>query len=190
MDKPGGGDGKNANATVVSDSEMPIFDLESQRLDFDSYIFSTSSDTDSSIYDCSLDESFQQIKSDLEKLHTSSPIKPGFRRKKVSSEPTVVDDDLPEFDINQRFDVMKDRIKNYRDRETETLRHYIIELNRSIDHMNVRKGKTSVWNLKTIENTTFFFCLVNVSIVYRFKTTLKKKKKIKLLIFINNNFFF
>lgn len=125
----------------VSDSEMTYFDLESEQLDFDHYIFNISSDNESSIYDCSLDESFQQIKNDLEQLNIASPNKINFRMGR--SEPPVVDDDIPEIDINERFDVMKNRVRNYRAKETETLRQYIIELNNTLARVtDDNEGKT------------------------------------------------
>jgi len=122
------------------------FDLDSVRLDFEHYTFDTasSSDTDSSsVFDCSLDESFRRIKDDLERLHssTSVPTKKGGYRHRMArdddddkpSTPSVVDgDEYPEIDINRRFDVMKDRVRNFRAKETETLRKYIEELNSAI----------------------------------------------------------
>ncbi|CAI6360078.1 unnamed protein product [Macrosiphum euphorbiae] len=124
-------DRKSDNDGGTSDFEMPLFDLESQRLEFD-----TSSETDSSsVFDCNLDESFQQIKNDLERLHRSTPKKTSFYRTPTAcpdESSTVVDDEFPEIDIDQRFDVMKDRVRNYRSKETETLRRCIIEINNTI----------------------------------------------------------
>lgn len=127
-------DHKSDGTSVInslSDSEMPLFDLESQQLDFDNYILDTSSDADSSIFDCSLDESFQQIKNDLEQLNVASPKKINY--KTACTEASVLDDDFPEISIDERFDVMKDRIRNYqrncRANETEMLREYIIQMN-------------------------------------------------------------
>jgi len=124
----------------TSDFETPLFDLESQRLEFD-----TSSETDSSsVFDCSLDESFQQIKNDLERLHRSTPKKTSIYRTPTvcpDESSAVVDDEFPEIDISQRFDVMKDRVRNYRSKETETLRKYIIELNNTIACVIDNEGK-------------------------------------------------
>lgn len=125
----------------MSDSEMPLFDLESQQLDFDNYTLNTSSDTDSSVFDCSLDESFQQIKNDLEQLNIASPKK--INCQTACIEPSVVDDEFPEISILERFDVMKDRIRNYRANETKTLREYIIELN-TLACVIDSEGKTCV----------------------------------------------
>lgn len=137
---------KSIVTNPTSDSEMPFFDLESQRLDFDNYVFNTSSDTDTSILDCSLDESFQQIKNDLELLHNSTPKKKNHQT--ACDEPSVViDDESPEIDINERFDIMKELVQNYRAKETETLRQYIIELNNTIAHVTNSKGKPCIVNI-------------------------------------------
>lgn len=134
---------KSIVSNPMSDSEMPFFDLESQRLDFDNYVFNTSSDTDTSILDCSLDESFQQIKNDLEQLHNSTPKRKNHQT--TCDEPSVViDDESPEIDINERFDIMKDLVQNYRAKETETLRQYIIELNNTIARVTNSEGKLCV----------------------------------------------
>lgn len=142
--KPDGGSSVIVN--TVSDSEMPFFDLELEQLDFDHYILNTSSDTDGSIYDCSLDDSFQQIKSDLELLHNVTPRKNPTCRLACGTEPppSVVDDDYPEIGINERFDIMKDRVRNFRTKETETLRKYIIELNSTIDLVTNSEGNPCV----------------------------------------------
>lgn len=134
----------------VSDSEIPFFDLESEQLDFEHYILDTSSDTESSIYDCSLDESFRQIKSDLELLHNSTPRKSTHRMIGGVEPSLVVDgDETSKFDINERFDVMKNRVRNFRAKETETLRKYIIELNSTIDLVTNSEGKhVYVYKLK------------------------------------------
>lgn len=121
----------------MSDFEMPLFDLESQQLDFENYILDTSSDADSSIFDCSLDESFQQIKNDLEQLNIASPKKINY--KTACTEASVIDE-FPEISIDERFDVMKDRIRNFRANETETLREYIIQMNTLVIDS---EGKTS-----------------------------------------------
>lgn len=138
-------DHKSDGDHPLSDSEMSVFDLESQRLDFDHYIY-TSSDSDSSIYNCSLDESFQQIKNDLERLHYASPKKPNYHPTAACGEPSVIvdDDEFPEIDINERFDVMKNRVRDYRVKETETLRQYIIELNNTLTRITNDEGKTCV----------------------------------------------
>jgi len=131
-----------------SDSgEMPFFDLESERLDFvEHYILDASSDdTDSSVFDCNLDESFRQIKEDLERLHGSTPKKPASHRRMACGESSSVVDDneyAEIIDINEMFDVMKDRVRNFRAKETETLRKYILELNSTIDCVTNSEGKT------------------------------------------------
>lgn len=131
----------------TSDFETPSFDLESQWLDFENYEFNTTAeDTDSSVFDCSLDESFQQIKNDLKRLHRSTPKKTSFYHAPVAAsldEPpaVVVDDEFPEIDIDQRFDVMKDRLSNYRAQETERLRRCIIQLNNTISSVTDNEGK-------------------------------------------------
>lgn len=136
-------DGGSVIGNPVSDSEIPFFDLESEQLDFEHYILDTSSDTESSIYDCSLDESFKQIKNDLELLHNSTPRKSTSRMVGGAEPSSVVDvDELPKFDINERFDVMKNRVRNFRAKETETLRKYIIDLNSTIDLVTNSEGKT------------------------------------------------
>lgn len=134
---------KSIANNAISDSEMPFFDLESQQLDFDNYVFNTSSDTDTSILDCSLDESFQQIKNDLEQLHNSTPKRKNYQT--ACDEPSViVDDESPEIDINERFDIMKDLVQNYRAKETETLRQYIIEINHTIARVTNSEGKLCI----------------------------------------------
>lgn len=140
MDKP---DDRPA-INPMSDSEMTYFDLESEQLDLDHYMFSTSSDNESSIYDCSLDESFRQIKSDLEQLQIASPKKTNYRMPRDDEPSIIIDDDFPEIDINERFDVMKDRVRNYRAKETETLRQYIIELNNTLARVSDNEGKTCI----------------------------------------------
>lgn len=138
-------DGGSVIDNPVSDSEIPFFDLESEQLDFEHYILDTSSDTESSIYDCSLDESFKQIKSDLELLHNSTPRKSTHRMVGGAEPSSIVDgDEFPKFDINERFDVMKNRVRNFRAKETETLRKYIIDLNSTIDLVTNSEGKTCV----------------------------------------------
>lgn len=155
--KPDGGGGGDDDESVDDrfpvDIELPYYDLESERLDFDHYaVYNTTtscSDTESSVYDCSLDESFRQIKTDLDLLQ--SPIKTAAadcRTTIVTShcgtQPAAADqdeDDIPEFDINERFDVMKNRIRNYRHNETETLRRYIIELNETLARVTDGEGK-------------------------------------------------
>lgn len=138
-------------ACRVSDSETSIFDLESQLLDFDHSIFGSSSDTDTSIYDCSLDESFQQIKKNLEQLHCASSKKSSRHRMTMApnacsgeSPVAVVDDEFPEIDIDERFDIMKNRVRNYQDQETETLRQYIIELNNTLARVTNNEGKLCI----------------------------------------------
>lgn len=142
-------DRKPDNDGGTSDFETPLFDLESQRLEFD-----TSSETDSSsVFDCSLDESFQQIKNDLERLHRSTPKKTSIYRTPTAcpdESSSVVDDEFPEIDISQRFDVMKDRVRNYRSKETETLRKYIIELNNTIACVIDNEGKNVCVGTKKI----------------------------------------
>jgi len=138
------------NGGGTSDFEMPTFDLESQRLEFDT----SSEETDSSsVFDCSLDESFQQIKNDLERLHLSTPKNTSSYRTPTTcpnESSTVVDDDFPEIDIDQRFDVMKDRVRNYRSKETETLRRCIIELNNTITCVIDNEGKNVCRNKKIL----------------------------------------
>lgn len=137
-------DRKPDNDGGMSDFETPLFDLESQRLEFNTSADETDS---SSVFDCSLDESFQQIKNDLERLHRSTPKKTNFYRTAAAcldESSAVVDDDFPEIDINQRFDVMKDRVRNYRSKETETLRRCIIELNNTIACVTENEGKKNV----------------------------------------------
>lgn len=128
----------------VSDSEMTYFDLESEQLDFDHYIINISSDNESSIYDCNLDESFKQIKNDLEQLHIISQNKTIYQRGR--NESSIVDDDIPDIDINARFNVMKDRIRNYRSKNTETeteaLRKCITEINNMLARVTDNEGKT------------------------------------------------
>lgn len=141
MDKSNG-DGSVGDSLVTAD-DVVFFDLESERMDFDLYTLSNTSDTESSIYDCSLDESFRQIKTDLDRLHSASPIKQQLGSR-TSVQPPVVDDDLPEIDINERFDVMKNRVRNYRDQETETIRHFIVDINRMFNRLVAKKGKKHV----------------------------------------------
>lgn len=141
-------DRKPDNDGSTSDFEMPLFDLESQRLEFDT----SSDETDSSsVFDCTLDESFQKIKNDLERLHRSTP-KKSFYRIPAAACPdessAVIDDEFPEIDIDQRFDVMKDRVRNYRSKETETLRKCIIELNNTIACVVDNEGKHVCVRLK------------------------------------------
>lgn len=128
----------------VSDSEMTYFDLESEQLDFEHYIINISSDNESSIYDCNLDESFKQIKNDLEQLHIISQNKMIYQRGR--NESSIVDDDIPDIDINARFNVMKDRIRNYRSKNTETeteaLRTCITEINNMLARVTDNEGKT------------------------------------------------
>jgi len=142
-------DRKPDNDGGTSDFEMPLLDLESQRLEFDSR-----SETDSSsVFDCSLDESFQQIKNDLERLHRSTPKKASFYRTPTAcpeESSAVVDDEFPEIDIDQRFDVMKDRVRNYRFKETETLRRCIIEINKTIASVIDNEGKNVCVGTKEI----------------------------------------
>lgn len=148
MDRKPDGEEPAVHRCLLSDSEMSVFDLESQRLGSDLYVIDTSSDTDSSIYNCSLDESFQQIKDDLEQLHYASPRKPCSFRPAATAhccgEPSSVavnDDELLSIDINKRFDVMKNRVRSYRSKETETLRQYIIELNNTLTRITNDEGK-------------------------------------------------
>jgi len=130
----------------VSDSEVSVEDLELQQFDFDHYILNTSSDTDSSINDRNLDESFQQIKHDLEQLQSASPRKTNYRTVVCDEPSVVVEDEFKEININDRFDVMKDRIRKYRSKETETLRQYIIELNNTLARVTNNEGKIRVKN--------------------------------------------
>jgi len=142
-------DRKPNNDGGTSDFEMPLFDLESERLEFDTSLDETDS---SSVFDCTLDESFQQIKNDLERLHRSTPKKTSFYRIPTAACPdessAVVDDEFPDIDIDQRFDVMKDRVRNYRSKETETLRRCIIELNNTIACVIDNEGKNVCVRLK------------------------------------------
>lgn len=138
------------NRSVVNhlgyDSDSQFFDLETQQLDADHYIFNTSSETDSSVFDCSLDESFQQIKNDLELLQVSSPSKVSHQMICDSGrgDGAFSDDEFPDIDINERFEIMIDRVRNYRSQETETLRKCIIELNNTVACITNNEGKTCV----------------------------------------------
>lgn len=145
-------DGSPVDDMFPTDSELPYYDLESERLDFDyNAVFNTTtatscSDTDSSVYDCCLDESFRQIKTDLDLLQspketTAVSSRCGGTQPASADDDDQDEDDFPEFSINERFDVMKNRIRNYRQRETETLRRHIIELNETLAQVTDGEGK-------------------------------------------------
>lgn len=149
--------GESVDNHLASDSELPYFDLELERLDFDHYaMFNTTScsDAESSIYDCSLDDSFQKIKTDLELLQSPKKMVAGADCRTTTSyyekqsAAAIEEDDFPEFDINARFDIMKNRLRNYRARETETIRHYIIQLNKTLAQITDGKGKKKNKNKK------------------------------------------
>lgn len=161
---PGDNGGESVDDCLPRHSDLQYFDLESERLDFEHYtMFNTTScsDTDSSVYDCSLDESVRQIKTDLDMLN--SPRKtaavdcltttsycgkqsPGAATA-VDAAADLVEDDFPDFDIDDRFDVMKDRVRNYRAKETEKIRRYIIDLNETLARVTDIEGKKKKKNV-------------------------------------------
>lgn len=130
----------------VPDPEMPFFDLESEQLDFDSYLCNISSDTESSMNDCDLDESFQQIKNDLKKLLGASSMKPS--NQSIRGEPPVIDDEFPDVNILERFDIMKGRLRKRKVVETEKIRQFIIELNKTSVFVNNSEGKMCKFKIK------------------------------------------
>lgn len=153
-------DSRSVDNHLGYDSDSQFFDLETQQLEADHYIFNTSSETDSSVFDCSLDESFQQIKNDLELLQVSSPSKM-VCDSGGGGDGVFSNDEFPDIDINERFEIMIDRVRNYRSQETETLRKCIIELDNTVACITNNEGKTCVKTKKGLKISSCCYILIS-----------------------------